>query len=100
MAWKRYGRPTNYDDERLQQGLLNGERALAKGITAERFAVKKQQELREMGGTQTDAERLADITDDGGAGEPRPVSAWMLAQTDKLFAQVMARQQEMVGVAA
>lgn len=101
MTWKRYGKPTNYDDERLMQSVLNSERALAEGVTAERFALKAQRALRELGGTQTDAEMLAAITDDGGSGrEERPVSACMRAQTEKLFSQVIARQQEMVGVAA
>lgn len=102
MGWKRYGNPTSYDDERLVQEILQGEQELTRGITAERFAMKLQRALRELGGTQADAERLAEITDDGGAGEEKPVTAYMRAQAEKLLTQVMARAQEreLVGVAA
>lgn len=93
MTWIRYGKPTNCDNDRLMESLLNSERALAEGPTVDRFPLQAQRVLRDLGGAQTDEELLATITDDGGAGEARPVGGFMRARAAIVFQQVMARLQ-------
>lgn len=93
MGRKRYHAPINGDDAKLERDIRESQLAMERGLTAERFAMRAQKLLREMGGTQADAELLAGITDDGGAGEERPVSAYMKFRAEQLFTELVKRRQ-------
>lgn len=87
------------DNAIVMADIAEGQAMLRFGLSAEKFALRAQRELRALGGTQEDAEAVARITDDGGDGhEARPVTGVMRAGVSRILAQAASRQ--LVGVAA